>query len=660
MTSIGDWTFYNCSGLISVNIPNSVTTIGDYAFSMCSGLTSVNIPNSVTAIGDYAFYNSKLKSVTIRSGVLSIGSNAFSQPTKVIWLTNTPPSGYKNAAGTVNYVANGLYSDLNNKKVYPFLSSLFEVDGMKYVPVSPSERTCDAIDCAYNPSIETINIGKEVMFKGVAMTIKEVNQYVCYGNPFIKEVNLSFDANLESYTFKNCNNTTIVSINNKGAVGSEAFYGSGLTALEVGTNVTEIDSSAFENCANLMTAKLHNHGVIRSKAFYKSGLNALEVGTEITEIGSSAFMNCAKLKTANLQNQGSIGTGAFQKCTTLKIVRIGEGNTEVGENAFSGCQSLQSIVIPNSTKELGINSFKNCSSMTSAQIGNSVENIGNEAFSNCSSMTSAQIGNSVENIGNGAFLNCSALPYISIPQSVTKIGNYAFQGCKSIKIVSMADRNDDVSLALGSNGSSPLFSSCPLDSVYIGRNITYSTSSSYGYSPFYRNTSLRSVTITDKETEISPNEFYGCTNLKNVRIGNGVTTIGDWAFSGCSSLDYFFFGTKVESIGKEAFSDCTAMTKLISRANTPPTCGSQALDDINKWSCVLQVPMESVDSYRTAAQWKEFFFVEQGPTGIHKTKVDAASPVNIYNLNGMKATGAHKGLNIIRMSDGTSKKVLEK
>ena len=35
VTSIGDYAFYECSGLTSVTIPNSVTSIGDYAFSDC-------------------------------------------------------------------------------------------------------------------------------------------------------------------------------------------------------------------------------------------------------------------------------------------------------------------------------------------------------------------------------------------------------------------------------------------------------------------------------------------------------------------------------------------------------------------------------------------------------------------------------------------------
>ncbi|MBO5263217.1 MAG: leucine-rich repeat protein, partial [Bacteroidaceae bacterium] len=78
VTSIGDYAFYNSSGLTSIEIPNSVTSIGNHAFRDCTGLTSVTIPNSVTSIGDAAFVGcTGLTSVEIGNSVTSIGDYAF-------------------------------------------------------------------------------------------------------------------------------------------------------------------------------------------------------------------------------------------------------------------------------------------------------------------------------------------------------------------------------------------------------------------------------------------------------------------------------------------------------------------------------------------------------------------------------------------------------
>ena len=77
-TSIGDSAFYNCTGLTSITIPDSVTSIGDSAFSYCTGLTSITIGDSVTSIGNWAFSScTGLTSVTIPEGVTSIGNYAF-------------------------------------------------------------------------------------------------------------------------------------------------------------------------------------------------------------------------------------------------------------------------------------------------------------------------------------------------------------------------------------------------------------------------------------------------------------------------------------------------------------------------------------------------------------------------------------------------------
>ena len=500
--TIGENAFYGCSGLTSVNIPNSVTSIGSGAFSGCSSLVSVAIPNGVTTIGSSAFSGcSSLASVIIGSGVTSIGSYAFSSTyiKKAIWLTNTPPSGFNNVTSEINYVSNDQFN-ISNKVVYKFLSSNFVVDGIRYVPVSPSDRTCDAIDCIYDESAENINIGETVTNKGITLTVMKVNPYVCYRNKYVKDLKFVLSGEIEDYAFCSCEN--------------------------------------------------------------------------------------------------------------LEYVELGQNIPSIGSSAFSGCSKLKSIVIPDAVTSLGANAFTYCAAMESAIIGNGIETINGYTFSGCSSLKEIIIGSKVMNINVGAFSNCSSLPALTIPGAVTTIGDYAFSNCTSLANVTIAD--SETTLTLGSNGSSPIFSSCPLDYVYLGRDISYQTGSNYGYSPFYRNTSLRAVKITDKETEISENEFYGCTNLQQVEIGDGVTTIGNWAFSGCSSLKYFAFGSQMATIGQEAFSDCTAIEEIISKAQTPPACGSQALEDINIFECKLYVPDGCMAAYEEADQWKNFFFKEEG------------------------------------------------
>lgn len=394
---------------------------------------------------------------------------------------------------------------------------------------------------------------------------------------------------------------------------------------------------------------------------------------------SCKYEDCSSVETITLENVKLVGEYAFGNCcsnTSLNgNIRLQNVQT-IGNSAFYNCSSAQTITLENVTS-IGKYAFGLCKDLTSITLPNSVTSLGSSAFYDCSAMEYANIGTGVPAIQYNTFYGCRSLKNISIPANVKSIGDYAFYGCSSLTNITIEDRETE--LSLGSNGSSPLFSSCPLKTVYIGGNISYSTSSSDGYSPFYRNTSLETVVITDKETEISENEFYGCSSLKNVTMGDGVTTIGNWAFSGCSSLDYFEFGSGLQSIGKEAFSDCTACTKLISHAATPPVCGIQALDDINKWTCTLYVPIESIDMYKAADQWKEFFFItETGISDIQSDEVEVnvadgkvnisgvvdGTLVEIYDMNGRcifrtkenVITGLPRGIYVIKAGK-TKKKI---
>ena len=273
-------------------------------------------------------------------------------------------------------------------------------------------------------------------------------------------------------------------------------------------------------------------------------------------------------------------------------------------------------------------------------------------------MESVKINKKLTYLERGLFPGCSSLASISIPANIKSVDYCTFEGCKSLSTLII--ENDTDTLALGNNGKSPLFADCPLDSVYVGTHISYNTSSGYGYSPFYRNKTLRAVRLGDNVSKVYDNEFYGCTGLKTATIGEGVTEIGDYAFSGCSSMESFLFGKNVQTIGNEAFSDCTALTKLEPHSATPPTCGTEALDDINKWNCTLYVPKESMSAYQAADQWKEFFFVADGIDQAECNNADTDTVVRRYDTNGRLLTRPVPGLNILKMSNGTTKKVLVK
>jgi len=82
VTSIKNGAFADCTKLAGVNIENGVTEIlsgGNYygAFSGCTSLAGITIPSSVTIIGEWAFYNcTGLNSITFQG---AITSNNFSK-----------------------------------------------------------------------------------------------------------------------------------------------------------------------------------------------------------------------------------------------------------------------------------------------------------------------------------------------------------------------------------------------------------------------------------------------------------------------------------------------------------------------------------------------------------------------------------------------------
>ena len=124
--------------------------------------------------------------------------------------------------------------------------------------------------------------------------------------------------------------------------------------------------------------------------------------------------------------------------------------------------------------------------------------------------------------------------------------------------------------------------------------------------------------------------------MTSVTIPNSVTTIGSEAFSGCTNLQKVHIGDSVKAIGEYAFDNCTSITQISSEAVVPPTCESGVFSYINTSKCKLIVPKNSLDAYKQADQWKDFFLIEGSTTGITNTVYNKAELADVYTIDGAK------------------------
>ena len=335
VTYIGYKAFYDCSGLTSVNIPNSVTSIGDNAFSGCSGLTSVNIPGSVTSIDIYAFYNcTGLTSVTIPNSVTYIGGSVFEDCTG---LTSV------NIGNSVTEIYANAFSGCSRLTSVNIPNSVTNIDSNAFSGCS---------------GLTSVNIGNSVTEIG-------------------------------DYAFSGCSGLTSVNIPNSVTdIYPYAFYDcSGLTSITIGNGVTSIGKSAFQECSSLTSVTIPNSVTsIGDGAFYGTGWYKTQPDG-ILYLDNWLLGYKRTKPTGNVTiNSGTRGIAdkAFYGCSGLTSVNIPYSVTSIGYQAFRGCSGLTSVNIPYSVTSIGDEAFYNCSDLTSVNIPGSVTYLGNHAFYGCS------------------------------------------------------------------------------------------------------------------------------------------------------------------------------------------------------------------------------------------------------------------------------------
>ena len=571
------------SQITTVTIESGVTSIGDYAFYNCTNLASVTIPATVTSIGDYAFSRcTNLASITIPAGVESIGTGAFN--------------------GCINLTA-------------------------------------------FNVAEENANYASEdgVLFNKTKTTI------------------VSYPAGKTATTYEIP--TTVTSI------GNGAFAGcSNLTSVNIPANVTSIGEAAFMSCINL---------------------TSVTIPSTVTSIGRGAFQYCTNLASVTVYAPScSLGSNAFDGYTSALKIYVFNERVNYYKNAenwdlykslitglnggYCGATGHETDVMwlltgtsPNYTLTIwGTGAMVDYDSdnqpwkdlkdqITSVVIESGVTSIGNSAFIMCSKLASITIPSSVTTIGVSAFAGCTSMESITIPSSVTTIGVSAFGGCTKMESFNVAEGNANYASEDGVlfNKTKTTIVSYPAGKTAITYEIPASVTT-IGNNAFEDCTNLTSITIPANVTSIGDDAFYYCTSLTSISIPANVTAIGARAFCYCTSLTSIIIPANVTSIGEAAFAICSKLASVIVLATTPPALGVGAFNE-NASGRKIYVPSASVGTYKGTTGWSAYEsailaipFVASGNCGTegHESEVtwEISGFENNYLLT-ISGTGAMAG-----------------
>lgn len=416
-------------------------------------------------------------------------------------------------------------------------------------------------------------------------------------------------------------------------IGSYAFNDCKLESIDIPSSTEEIGAKAFYSCKNLKTVILHEGlQTIGDDAFTYSGLTELTIPASVISIGeyfmyysdmtSLTFKDSdVPLKVSMYQTKienlyiGRNIDGAFTKAVH---VTMGEKVTSIPEKMFQ-VGNIETISIGSNVARIGTRAFSQ-SKLTNVEIPSSVKEIDSDAFSWCSQLTSLTLNEGLERIGAGAFYN-NALTEVSLPASLEKIEDEAFIG-NPLKTLSIADSAEPLYVEYKSAGYQTL--PATVEQLYLGRDIK-----NYG--------------LNSNETRFS--------NVIDVEFGENVTTL------------------KGLPNGSGLFANNQTIKSVKAPWKTPIAIDEKSFTNTVYNNASLIIPQYSSTSYSNSTGWKEFKNVvevdEAGePTIIesvhHYGLFDKESDVIIYDLQGNNNNKLLKGLNIVRMSDGTTRKVVMK
>ncbi|MBQ2738274.1 MAG: leucine-rich repeat protein [Clostridia bacterium] len=550
VTSIGDNAFYNCHRLFEVYNFSSLSITKGSSYAGYVGYYALDIYTSATA-------TSKLHTTSDGYIFYEDGDTVYLLGYIGTSTTLTLPDNYNGN----NYAIykSAFYQDIN-------ITSITIGSGVTSIGYSAFSGCTSLTEIKFNAtSMNDLSKDNQVFYNagqsgsGIKVTIgKNVTKIPAYlfypdtdnNSSTPKITRLEFEEgsackSIRNYAFYYCSSLTSITIpSSVTSIGSYAFYNcTSLTSITIPSGVTSIGSYAFYNCTSLTEINF-NATAMNDLSYYN-------------DVFSYAGQSGSGIKVTIGKNVTKIPAYLFHPYSSsyapkITSVEFEEGSvcTSIGRNAFYNCTSLTSITIPNSVTSIGDFAFYNCSSLTSISIPNSVTSIYNYAFRGCTSLTSVIIGSGVTSIYNYAFCRCTSLTSVTIGSGVTSIGSYAFDYCyKLVEVYNLSSL--DITKGSTSYGRTGYYA---LD-IYTSATATsklHTTSDGYifyedGDTVYLLGYTGNSATLilpdkyNGKNYAIYKYAFYENYKITNVTIPNSVTSIGSYAFDDCTSLSSVTF-----------------------------------------------------------------------------------------------------------------------
>ncbi len=361
---------------------------------------------------------------------------------------------------------------------------------------------------------------------------------------------------------------------------------SGITSLSkvtLGRGMTSLQSDAFAGCTGIKELVIEGgeRAITIDCKFNDSPIEKLHIGRN----GTYAFNNRVDLKEVSIgDNVTSLPNDAFNGCSNITSLKLGNKLETIGSGAFAGCATLMKVYSTNLTPPTGV-VFDNKTYLQGTLYVVKGSKAAYEAADGWKEFWEIidnlpfevnGIWYNIDEYGNTkAVMNPSGDAYsgaISIPATieydgkvypVTAIDAEAF--ANAINVTSITIEDSDQPLTIGasateisamSNDSTSVFGDCMLDSVYVGRNLSYQDA-----------------------------PFANISTLKKVTLGGKVTTMGGAMFAGCENIE------------------------MVYAMSTTPATEAEFESKVYDHA-TLVVPVGTLNVYSVADGWKEFFTIQ--------------------------------------------------